>query len=95
MHLCGSSPRRCRTAALDGWLIKGGQAQNAQNVPLFFDTGKSYHTAWRSAFWVYVVGAPEVQAKLADGAKIAREQVRESYTTLGYPDLLSISDVNV
>jgi len=50
------NPTRARTTALDGWLIKGAQASNSRNAPLFFNTSSTYHTAWRSAFFDFVVG---------------------------------------
>lgn len=80
-------PTRARTTALDGWQIKGGQAATFANVPLFFNTASPYHTQWRAAFQAYVVGAPSVCAKLADGGRMAREQTRpivESWLAPGF-----------
>ena len=69
-------PKRKRAACLDGWLIKGAQLPYATNLPLFFNTGSEYHSAWRTAFKRHITAPESVVAKLANGGEGAREKLR-------------------
>lgn len=72
-------PKRSRTRALDGWIC--GFAKHQPNLPIFFDTGSEYHTAFRKVVIENLLGRPSVKKALenegAGLAKIAEKHLKE------------------
>ena len=60
-----SDPSRKRSLTL-GSVIPGLPGSFSPCMPVFFDTGKPYHSAWRAAYLSHIIGRPELCALLAD-----------------------------